>query len=407
MLKLWRRHRNDCKYDSREDTRCTCPIFSEWRVNGRRIRKELGTGDWRVAQTRAQQWEIAGVPASGEPISVEVAFDRYLANLEARNLTTSTLRKHKLMKKQLTKFCTERGLMFVGQLDFEQLTQFRAGWKLSPRSASKALERLRSLKFCVKCKWLSENPAQDIDPPKVDDAEVLPFSNEETKKVLKACDTYNGDGARLKALSNFMLHSGLRISDASTISRKAFVKEKGSWSVVLRTLKSGTTVCAPLPSAVAETVLAQDGGISVLDWQGAGQRVLQFGRMPLADCPNRRALTLHPTVGGTPSQRIFWLPASVCRLSAPCWGTANWPLRSGITPVSCLKDRQVSTPKCVKLGHSVGTATNLRLNRQCLCGERVEPRVGVEPTTCRLRIGCSTTELPRLCRRRRGAAHED
>jgi hypothetical protein len=26
---------------------------------------------------------------------------------------------------------------------------------------------------------------------------------------------------------------------------------------------------------------------------------------------------------------------------------------------------------------------------------RVEPRVGVEPTTCRLRIDCSTTELPR------------
>src|SRR6267143_4641361 len=27
--------------------------------------------------------------------------------------------------------------------------------------------------------------------------------------------------------------------------------------------------------------------------------------------------------------------------------------------------------------------------------KEVEPRVGVEPTTCRLRIGCSTTELPR------------
>src|SRR5579863_4365796 len=40
-------------------------------------------------------------------------------------------------------------------------------------------------------------------------------------------------------------------------------------------------------------------------------------------------------------------------------------------------------------------------------GNRVEPRVGVEPTTCRLRIGCSTTELPRLCGRRREAAHED
>ena len=28
--------------------------------------------------------------------------------------------------------------------------------------------------------------------------------------------------------------------------------------------------------------------------------------------------------------------------------------------------------------------------------KKVEPRVGVEPTTCRLRIDCSTTELPRL-----------
>src|SRR5216683_5472214 len=27
--------------------------------------------------------------------------------------------------------------------------------------------------------------------------------------------------------------------------------------------------------------------------------------------------------------------------------------------------------------------------------DNLEPRVGVEPTTCRLRIGCSTTELPR------------
>ena len=27
----------------------------------------------------------------------------------------------------------------------------------------------------------------------------------------------------------------------------------------------------------------------------------------------------------------------------------------------------------------------------------MEPRAGLEPATCRLRIGCSTTELPRLC----------
>src|SRR6266851_2992438 len=32
---------------------------------------------------------------------------------------------------------------------------------------------------------------------------------------------------------------------------------------------------------------------------------------------------------------------------------------------------------------------------------KMEPRVGVEPTTCRLRIGCSTTELPRLIKQLR------
>src|SRR4029077_20102913 len=35
---------------------------------------------------------------------------------------------------------------------------------------------------------------------------------------------------------------------------------------------------------------------------------------------------------------------------------------------------------------------------------RMEPRVGVEPTTCRLRIGCSTTELPRLIKHLRAVS---
>jgi integrase/recombinase XerD len=172
------------------------------------------------------------------------------------------------MSRQLTKFCKERGLVFVGQLSFDQLTEFRSTWKLCPRSASKALERLRSfLKFCVKCDWLPKNPAQDIDPPKVDDADVLPFSTQEVTKILKACDSFNGNGVRIKALSNLMLYSGLRISDASTISRAAFVETKGTWSVVLRTLKTRTQVSIPLPPDIAKGVLAIPGDHPF--WSGA------------------------------------------------------------------------------------------------------------------------------------------
>ena len=38
---------------------------------------------------------------------------------------------------------------------------------------------------------------------------------------------------------------------------------------------------------------------------------------------------------------------------------------------------------------------NLELWLRKVRARWMEPKVGVEPTTCRLRIGCSTTELPR------------
>jgi integrase len=269
MLKLWRRHVRDCKYDSREDKRCACPIFSEWRVDGKRIRKQLNTGDWRVAETRARDWEIAGIAVSGVAMTIDSAFERFISNARARNLQESTIRKHDLMRRQLQEFCEKRGLVFLGQLNVDQLTQFRATWKLCPRTAAKALERLRSFfKFCVRSKWISENPASDIDPPKVQDAEVLPFSNEEVTAILKACDSFNGNGPRIKALAQFMLLTGLRISDAATITRAAFIEDqKGAWSVVLRTQKTGTSVRIPLPPGIAKSVFSASRKASILEWR--------------------------------------------------------------------------------------------------------------------------------------------
>jgi hypothetical protein len=55
MLVLWRRHANECPHDSRDSRRCACPIWFDWRIGGKRIRKPMKTKDWQVAQIKARQ----------------------------------------------------------------------------------------------------------------------------------------------------------------------------------------------------------------------------------------------------------------------------------------------------------------------------------------------------------------
>lgn len=152
-----------------------------------------------------------------------------------RSLRQSTIRKHELMQRKLQTFSEQDGYIFLRQLGIDQVREFRNTWKLNPRTAAKSLERLRSFfKFCVDSEWMDKNPANAIKSAKVEDADVLPFNESEVKKILKACDTFNGNSDRIKALTELMLRSGLRIGDAATISREKFVRGR-------RRLEAGTS----------------------------------------------------------------------------------------------------------------------------------------------------------------------
>jgi len=106
-----------------------------------------------------------------------------------------------------------------------------------------SLERLRSFfKFCVDSEWIDKNPAKAIKSGRVEDADVLPFNETEVKKILKACQTFNGNSQRIKALTEVMFASGLRIGDAATISRDKFVRDGDGWKLELRTAKTGVSV---------------------------------------------------------------------------------------------------------------------------------------------------------------------
>jgi integrase/recombinase XerD len=131
-------------------------------------------------------------------------------------------------------------------------------WRTLSREA---VERLKSFfGFCVNMEWLAASPTRSFKPPKVTDAEVVPFSEKQVADILAACDKFNGNRARLKALVDLMLASGLRIGDAVMIPKDAFLKSgRNEYSVTLRTEKNGVRVTCPMPDTAATQVLALDG----------------------------------------------------------------------------------------------------------------------------------------------------
>jgi integrase/recombinase XerD len=127
------------------------------------------------------------------------------------------------------------------------------------RTATKHLERMKSFfKFCVDSDWMETSPARSLKPPKIDNEDgSLPFDEKEVEKIILACKLYDGTNrARLEALMNLMLASGLRISDAVMIHKDKIARDQGGYKLELRTTKTGTHVYCPLPKDVAEAVLA-------------------------------------------------------------------------------------------------------------------------------------------------------
>ena len=128
--------------------------------------------------------------------------------------------------------------------------------KLLP--ARKKLEALRTFyRFVHESGWIATNPAILIKPPKVEDPPTLPFTQDEIQRVLKACDVYPREGhpnklygKRLKALVLLLHYSGLRITDAVTLSKHRI--EDGI--LKLRTAKTGAHVRIPLPPSANDAL---------------------------------------------------------------------------------------------------------------------------------------------------------
>jgi integrase len=146
-------------------------------------------------------------------------------------------------------FGDEHGLVFISDFNLDRTRVFRESWPNKNLAAKKKLEHLRAFfRFCHDSGWVPSNPASKLKPPKITDPAVVPFTADEVKGILKACDTYKpeGNAVRLRALVLLLRFTGLRIRDAVTLSRSRIIDGKLS----LYTAKTGTPVYCPLPPIV-------------------------------------------------------------------------------------------------------------------------------------------------------------
>ena len=278
MLTIFRRHLAACPHTSRKERRCRCPIHAEGTLHGAKVRKALNLSSWEAAQRYVREWEIGG---KGQPVSVKDATDRFIEDVIARQLALDTQNKYRLMFSEMEE--RFEGLT-IGSLTVNDLAKYREHWKVSPITARKKLERLRTFfRFCMDRGWVTKNPATVLKSPKGDFAPTLPFTKEEMEKILWATEVFSKKGIykeenrkRIRAFVLLLRYSGLRIRDAVTLKedRIAVTLKDGrikDGTLFLYTQKTGMPVKLPLPNDLLEALKGFTHFGDYFFWSGNGE----------------------------------------------------------------------------------------------------------------------------------------
>ncbi len=263
MLTLYRRHKPTCPHfaEGRHYHHCKCRIWVDGVLGGKEIRQSLDLRDWTKANREVQKWEAAErMTEQGAPVILADAWASLISDLEARKLSYETIRKYKLLKSRMTAFAADKGLGLLADFDVDRVSRFRSTWKDGPRTAAKTLERLRAFfRFAHDRQWVESNPATRIKLPKVSIRPTMPLTRAEFVKILTACDTLQlkaekpiakFNAQRLKTLVLLMRYSGMRVSDAVTLTTDRLDGKK----LFLYTQKTGVPVYTILPDSVLQAL---------------------------------------------------------------------------------------------------------------------------------------------------------
>ena len=297
MLNLYRRHTPKCPHADKGQNyiKCSCPIWCDGELNGKRFRKAVGVRDWARAVKRAEKWESAPGKAIKDQ-TIAGCIESYLADCRARRLKESTITSYRKTLDHLRAFCESRGCVRLADADLALLTDFRAGRNvpaanegetarpIAPSTSGKELEALRAFcAFALKREWIARNFAKDLDAPMEDGPPTLPFSTQEVKVILQTCEKWREKNPRVKegtpesirAMVLVMLYSGLRISDTVQLRRESVDLKTGK--MLLRVMKTGAPLYVRLGEPAVEALKALPGSSEYFFWNGTSELATAVG----------------------------------------------------------------------------------------------------------------------------------
>ena len=259
VITIYRRHQEACKYTSRRNRGCRCPIWAEGTVHGEHIRKSLDLRDWEAAVKLIREWEV-NKPES--TLMVREAVARFIADAKARNLSEGSILKYEQSVKAVKEMLGEKTLR---QVTVDDMRAVRESWKIAPLTMQKRLEMVKAFfRFCVASKWIASSPAESVQAPTVEPKPTLPFEDAQIKAIFEALETKYLEAhpmsteetkRKIKAFILVMLYAGIRISDAVFLKREHIKDGK----LFLYTHKTKVAVWVPLPKKVLDALKKCDG----------------------------------------------------------------------------------------------------------------------------------------------------
>jgi integrase len=254
---LYRRHLISCGHRDRSRTKCHCPIWCDFRIQGKRIRHSMKTSDWDRACRLIERMRGAAEEGKGSAsaTSIAAAIRDYFEDCQARELKPSTLMSYRRTLAHFENFCERLHYPTLASLTLEAFTQFHASRKSKDGARAARVSTLRKETECLRAfcafacdrKWMNENLAEKLRPGKEPQPVTLPFEGDEIDRLFRAAETFGGHPServkwarkRIHAFMGLLIYSGLRISDAAQLARAQINRNSGH--LLLREqMKTGT-----------------------------------------------------------------------------------------------------------------------------------------------------------------------
>jgi integrase len=273
-LNLYRRHKEACKYRDKGAayTKCSCPIWVDGELQGRRYRKSLGVRDWQRAMRKLAALESPGARQAKTVSEAMQAFHDATVDL-----APSTTVKNRRVLRLLGELGALRGVHDVEDLTAEDVDSLRSTRSVCALTWSKELAIVKGFfRFCKSRKWIEDDPSEQVKTPRgLKPSEKTPYTPEEVVRILAACD-FIGRGAyeRLRARAMILLlrYTALRVSDVALLERSRV----HDGEIFVRTEKSGKAVRLPvypeLQQALDALPAPRGGDSRYFFWSGNGSK---------------------------------------------------------------------------------------------------------------------------------------